>query len=327
MDSFGNRFGEQIMELNRMACDVIRELCPNGSRWKGEVFPKNVQLTVLPSEIDKCVDEVFAEFCKSLGRVAGTFNCDLVVVTGKPSELPRLRQLIRESFPLLPQRIIHARNFPAGTWYPFASTGLDGAKKGRIMDAKSCTVVGAALYLDSLVNPHLNRFLHFENSAESDKTEVDLRGSFFWGVIPEQGHSREFYNPAHLLFQPADYGTASRDKQGLYVDKVFDLKINACRIGRQLIQVENVLPEPVYELCVVPRKGREAGLRAPFLARVTLRWRLEPGSGESLNLLDVVLLEPVENSKDLEVKLRLNTLYENTFWLDNPRFEIDEKKC
>ena len=283
------------------------------------MFPlKGIRLNIPAAEIDRCIDDVFGEFCKSLGRVAAHFRCHLVIVTGKPSELPKLRQLITEAFPILPQRIIHARNFPAGRWYPFGSFGVGGTESGRIMDAKSCTVVGAALYLDSLKNPHLTQFLTIEDTAG------EMKGRYYWGVVPLQGSAREFYEPKNVLFSPAEYAKAVRNENRLTLEKDFELTINACRIGRQVIRVENIRAEPVYELCFAPERGRMAVIQTPVRAKVRLRWVLEKGKGESLELVSVTPLEAVDEAAGVRVRLRLNTLYESSFWLDDPRFEVDE---
>ncbi len=306
------------VELNDLTGKIIRQKCRNGRRWKGEVFPmKNVRLNIPAAEVDLCIEEVFGQFCKSLGQVAAHFRCHLVIVTGKPSELPKLRQLITESFPILPQRIIHARNFPAGRWYPFGSFG-GGEGSGRIMDAKSCTVVGAALYLDSLKNPHLTKFLTIEDTAG------DMKGRYFWGVVPTHGHNREFYERGNLLFSPSDYSKAVKTENRMELEKEFELIINNCRIGRQIIRVENIRPDPIYELCFIAGRSQLTAIRKPVRAKVKLRWVLEKDRGESLELVKATLLEPVDDADDASIRLRLNTLYESSFWLDDPRFEIDE---
>ncbi|HZV33107.1 MAG TPA: virulence factor SrfB, partial [Verrucomicrobiae bacterium] len=320
LEQFGAIYETPVKELNDMASAIIRAKCRNGGAWKGQVFPlKGVRLSIPAAQIDECIEDVFGAFCKSLGRVAAHFRCHLVIVTGKPSELPKLRQLITEAFPILPQRIIHARNFPAGRWYPFGSFGVGDTESGRIMDAKSCTVVGAALYLDSLKNPHLTRFLTIEDTAG------EMKGRYFWGVVPLQGNAREFYDQRNLLFTPSEYSKAVQQGNRLTLEKDFELTINDCRIGRQVIRVENVRAEPVYELCFTPERGHNVMIQTPVRAKVRLRWVLEKGRGESLELVSVKPLEALDEMQNVRVRLRLNTLYESSFWLDDPRFELGER--
>ena len=63
----------------------------------------------------------------------------------------------------------------------------------------------------------------------------------------------------------------------------------------------------------------------PVRAKVRLKWVLEKGRGESLELVSVIPLESVEGMEGLRPRLRLNTLYESSFWLDDPRFEVDDR--
>ena len=66
-------------------------------------------------------------------------------------------------------------------------------------------------------------------------------------------------------------------------------------------------------------------IQTPVRAKVRLRWVLEKGRGESLELVSVKPLELVEELEGIRPRLRLNTLYESSFWLDDPRFEVDEQ--
>ena len=253
----------------------------------------------------------------SLAGLVGQFNCQLVIVSGKPSELPRVRQLVVESFPLLPQRIIHVKNFPAGSWYPFSS--FDG---GRILDAKTCTVVGAALYQD-ICNGVLEGF------SIADDRELELSRQFYWGILSKTGMPDEFYNKRNLLFSPREYPPDGGRSDSISIEKTMLLPLN-CRIGRQIARMTDVRPDPVYELSWEPQ------FQVPVRdvhAWVKLRWVSERGRGERLELVDVKSAPPPKDDAEAarhapqidssEVHLRLNTMLEESYWLDDPKLEID----
>jgi hypothetical protein len=328
-----------LTDLNDMASTIIRHKCVKGDRWKSnyQAFPvKGVRLGIAAADINRCIEDIFGPVCKSLGLVAAYFRCHLVIVTGKPSELPKLRRLVTESFPLLPQRIIHAHNFPAGRWYPFRPED-ESVESGRIADAKSCTVVGAALYLDSLKNPHLNQFLSIQDQSRSGSGAADFKGRYYWGIVSNEGMggAREFYEKrkrtpqgnwiGNCLFRPDDYKrpeVVEKDDMK-YLDQEFELTINACRVGRQVLKIEKIRPEPVYELCFGTDLGEARVIQEPVRALVTLRWTLQKGAGESLKLMSWTLLDRVEALEGVPVRLRLNTMYESSFWLDDPQFDVD----
>jgi hypothetical protein len=304
-------------DLNELVNNTIRRKTRLGGSWRGTVFPfDNVALKCDRAEVEACIDDVFRNMFDSLASLVGQFNCQVVIVSGKPSELPRVRELIVEAFPLLPQRIIQVKNFPAGSWYPFSS--FDG---GRILDAKTCTVVGAALYQD-ICNGVLEGF------SIADERELSLSRQFYWGLLNRTGMPDDFYDKKNLLFSPRDYPPGNDRSDRLNVEKTFVLPLN-CRIGRQIARMTDIRPDPVYELAWTPRfqvANREA------YASVKLRWISERGGGERIELVEVKSLPAPSNDPETarrfpaidptEVSLRLNTMLEDSYWLDDPKLEV-----
>jgi hypothetical protein len=274
-------------------------------------FPLGAQLQTDPAVLETCIDDVFEDMFASLGLLVAHNHCDLLVVSGKPSELPHMRRLLTRNLPILPQRIIQVKNFPAGDWYPFV--GDDGIK---INDAKTCTVAGAALYQD-ILNGNLQGF-------SIEQTAIDsFSKTYFWGLIGRNGDSADFYKSDSLLFRPADYPAAKpsdTDENSIVLERDFDLPLN-CRIGRQIKQIAGVRPEPVYRLEWIPQQIHDS---RPVFARVRLRWRSKLGQGERLELVSVDPLPGQSVSADpADVRLKLNTMLDESFWLDEPRFDAD----
>ncbi|QEX14839.1 virulence factor [Hypericibacter terrae] len=74
----------------------------------------------------------------SLSDIVAQYNCDVLLLTGRPSRLPAIPELLRSLMPLTPDRIIPLHNYRAGSWYPFH-------KHGRIHDPKTTAAVGAMI--------------------------------------------------------------------------------------------------------------------------------------------------------------------------------------
>ena len=281
-------------------------------RERDEVpFPLGAQLNADTGLLETCIGDVFEDMFASLGLLVSRNNCDLVVVSGKPSELPYMRKLLVHNLPILPQRITQVKNFPAGEWYPFV--GDDGIK---INDAKTCTVAGAALYQD-ILNGNLEGFT-IEQTAVSTYSKT-----YFWGLLSRTGSTTDFYKADSLLFRPSAYAAAKPDpdvENSLVLEKDFDLPLN-CRIGRQIRQVAGVRPEPVYQLEWTPSQPHD---NRPVFARVRLRWRSTLGQGERLEIAGVESLpgQPMDVDAS-QVRLKLTTMLDESFWLDAPRFDAD----
>lgn len=295
-----------LNDLNKLVASVIKRKCPHGESWRDNPFPSSG--TLIHASIDSinnCIDAVFEKHFRNLGELAAEFDCDLVMVSGKPSELPRIREILSTSFPIIPQRIIHVKNFPAGSWYPFSSFD-----EGRIADAKTCTVVGAALFQDMR-----NGTCDTLNLVPDTHSEISRR--YYWNLVSKQGQPGDFHR--NYLFQPSDYPEAAEGQNQIQSDIIsVELPAN-CRIGRQLVPMVNVRAEPVYELQWRPSN---TPINPDALIRVRLRWRSALGKGEFLEIIDIAPHPDFPEVIPDEVRFRLNTLFEENHWLDEPSFNV-----
>ena len=88
---------------------------------------------------------------KQLSIVLSTYNCDIVLLAGKPTSLRAITDLFLKHYPTSPNRLICLNDYRVGEWYPFA----DGL--GYFSDQKSLVAVGAMIgYLSS--NGGINGF-------------------------------------------------------------------------------------------------------------------------------------------------------------------------
>ena len=79
------------------------------------------------------------EICKTiqaLCEIVWLYDCDMLLLSGRPSRLPGVQALFRALLALPPDRIIALDGYRAGTWYPFH-------KDGKIADPKTTAAVGA----------------------------------------------------------------------------------------------------------------------------------------------------------------------------------------
>ncbi len=312
---------EALAELNLLCVEIILHHFPNErSRLdmaSNKVFSDDVTLSFQNDTLERIVDDVFGPLFSALGGLIGRYNCHLLIVSGKPSELSRVHELITETFPLLPQRIIRVKDYPAGDWYPSEFATAD--KEGRITDAKTCTVVGAALYQDHTQNRVPGFSIHM------DQSETFVRNAY-WGIMPEAGAPGQFFNRNKLMFGPADYppspgaGSGAEELEKLSAPMRLNLAVPQW-IGRQVVRDALVKPSPVYRLVWSPPVPP---LQPMAEAHVVFRWRSIKGKGDMLELASVASLPGGLEIQITDVRLELNTLNEEDgeFWLDNPRLEV-----
>jgi hypothetical protein len=252
----------------------------------------------LPFDVDyERIKQVIRSWCAPLARLhakyVATFDCDLVIVTGKPSELPMVQTLFQETLPLHSKRILFARDYDAGEWFP-------GAFGGKIPDAKMVTVIGAAL------------FTAIKRNLIPDWTidqKVGRQARNYWGVLSKMGAPFD----AHAIFLTPDE------------DEIEVALSTNCYIARARFPEND--PEPVYVL-----RWRNHSLAASNGSRdVTVQIRRvltdregKPLRNEKLELIDVsgtdTNNEAIEPD-DLELHL-CSLAFDEVHWLDQGKFVV-----
>jgi hypothetical protein len=285
--------GAKIAEFN--------QLCMDHLQTTSVILSESDPLGYDRRRLEGCIAETFSDYFASLAKVFVAFDCDFLIVSGKPSELPALRQLVLAMMPAMKSRVVFSYNYLVGEWYPLSTDG-------RINDAKTVTVAGAALYLairDGLLPGWM-----------ISPSKVSRHGTRnYWGAM-SQGRSDSFN-----VFLPPEKDEAT-----------VALMIEA-HIGRRALPTKS-RPDPVYRIRWSP-KGRQEGTGAA-LVNVTLRRVLPQKTDLSSDPFDYVgeHLEMVSaeghrntgapvNASDLE--LQLCTLSSSDHWMDAGIFQIDSQ--
>jgi hypothetical protein len=250
---------------------------------------------------ESCVRDTFGVLFDAITEFLVGFAVDLVVVNGKPTEISDVTQLLREKLPIPNNRILTAKQFPIRGWYPFRS-------QGKIEDAKTVTVVGAALYRALKAQLVLNWKVDFFASRQ-------LRTRNYWVYVGDS------------VDQPdKPYLKPSQD------ENEFSMLVNG-HIGRQLV-LGAATPEPVYQLRWA-KHVKDAAEYGNANVRITLRRIMPPESADTeIGSTKAEYLEIVKASgttdcngqlikiteKDLRLKLCL--LPDGLFWMDDPKFRV-----
>jgi len=98
------------------------------------------ECAVRRSEIDAAVRETFQKALSNMAEVIGHLDCDIVLLTGRPSRLPAVRAILREMLVVSPDRLISMHRYRVDGWYPYRDQVTN-----RIGDPKSTVAVGGML--------------------------------------------------------------------------------------------------------------------------------------------------------------------------------------
>lgn len=89
----------------------------------------------LDRTVRSCIGPIVADLCE----IVHLYDCDLLLLTGRPSRLPAFSGVARAKMPLSPERIIALHRYRVSNWYPYRDA------HGLIADPKTTVVIGAML--------------------------------------------------------------------------------------------------------------------------------------------------------------------------------------
>ena len=116
----------------------------------------DVPITVNQTAVEETIRSTLGPTLSALCEVVHMYNCDVLLLTGRPSSWNGVIATVLAKLPVPPDRIMPMRRYHAGSWYPFADA------QGRITDPKTTVVVGAILC--ALADGHLEGF-SFDSGA------------------------------------------------------------------------------------------------------------------------------------------------------------------
>ena len=78
---------------------------------------------------------------EALCELVYVYNCDVLLLTGRPSKLSGVVSTVKRNMPLPVERIVLMHGFRSGTWYPFHRFGcIDDPKTTAAVGAMLCTI-------------------------------------------------------------------------------------------------------------------------------------------------------------------------------------------
>src|SRR5690349_23518849 len=132
-DSFFSEGAKPSEEVVTFVNEAVRKRGARLFDLKATVFPVD-----LPG-IDKTVRAEMARVLAPLAEIVHAYDCDILLLSGRPSRLPGIRALLMELLPLPPERVIALHEYRVGAWYPFRDARL------RVEDPKTTVAVGAMI--------------------------------------------------------------------------------------------------------------------------------------------------------------------------------------
>lgn len=314
--TYGERLGEQAVSdsVRRYVAGALRREL--GSELEFDLL--NIPLTVNLLEVHRAFLKDRFNICKTLSslcEVVFQYQCDTLLITGRPSRLPGIQAFLRKMLPLPPGRILPLQGYRTGSWYPFH-------RNGRIDDPKSTASVGAMLCL-LCAQRNLSNFF-FRAAALRPYSTIRHIG------LIDNNNTIPDADVTYRDIETSEDGTAIE----LRVDESGDTPAiemrGPLRIGFRQLEAQRWTASPLYILDFAPTGAKKLtdaeakGLSAPVLK---VRLAVDERAGKGSLISDRLKVASVEtdgngNFSARDLKLQLNTLSDaglgdTSYWLDS----------
>lgn len=279
--------------------EIQRELPKDAAEFDILQVPLILRLTQLHAEF--LSDRMnITQHLRSLCEVVSLYDCDVLLLTGRPARFPGIQALFRHLQPLPINRILSLDGYHTNQWYPFN-------KDGAIENPKSTAAVGAMLCLLALDL----RLAGFYFKAGDFKPYSTVR---YLGML-NSSHSLAGEN---VYYHDIDLDD---DKFRLPAETYFQMRGSLC-LGFRQLDNDRWPASPLYTLSIIDQQ-----LARKLTADSILRVRLSVEKGDSHSgperfKIAEALLEDGSRVPAHHLSLKLNTLPgsgagEAHYWIDS----------
>ena len=216
-----------------LAPERLRELRRELEKSCGKAIqdPAEAEIVFEPEKFDRVVDNVLGPVLRYAAKTIAKFDCDLTIMAGRVSSLPRIRQLLELYLPMTNGRIIGLHHYGTGEWYPYQAPG----RPGEIDDPKTAVVVGAAVAFLSESKYGLRDF-----QLKLDRDSFVKDASYFWGTASPVSQK---IRKEDVIFKPSRIESTGEKKTARIIGP-------EVAIARRINSSEESSANPVYSVSV-----------------------------------------------------------------------------
>ena len=278
-----------------------------------------------PKYLDEIICRVFEKSIRKWAALFHKYNCDIVLISGRPCSIKKIQSLVKRLSPALQNRIVSMSNYRVGNWYPCSS------EIGHFQDNKSMVAVGALIsYLAE--NSKLSQFRLDIEALKNVLPTTEFIGTInsHTGMLDSILSPDENGAYKDVASLPIPIGAKQFDVVGYPANLLYVLRFNDKTIRKAAIEAAKVklgLLEGVSDNEVLPEKVaiEMETIKFRMMRNTPLRIRLERDYYEDKEYVKIDSVEDSERN-DLPTnyfELALQTWSEDTTnWLDTGIFKL-----
>ena len=240
-------------------------------------------------------------FCEAVAKE----ECDVLLLSGRPSRLPIVLDIVASTLALDPHRIVPMHHYETGAWYPYRDA------RNRVADPKTTVAVGAMLCV--LADAQIEDF-----TVRTDKLHLGSTVRF----IGKMNLRAETIANRDLLF-----GDLADPRTQEIREARIQLEAQTATLGFRQLPLERWPASPLYVIEVQQSSEPRRPIDDPLQASVAPAAGV-PGGAEGQRAEETTLWDELEVAREFEdargaqppgwrVSLRLQTMKDAFgYWLD-----------
>ncbi|HAP62194.1 MAG TPA: hypothetical protein DCR93_22745 [Cytophagales bacterium] len=267
---------------------VIRERCK-----VADFSFLDIEVTYDVQLINHAITDVMKPVTEQLVQLIALFDCDVLLLSGRPSNLKAVRELFEKSLVLSPDKIVNFGDYKFGDWYPFATFG-------QVKDPKTTVSVGALIaYLNAINKLDILR-IDLKNLSNIQSTADYL------GVL-DNNYSK--IKSDKIIFKKGSY------------EGTFKFHGVPVPIGMRQLPTDNWIATPIYVFRFKNDLSKEELANEEFEYPFTVTISRDEDNKERLSIEDIEVTD--KNGEDIDNKhfaFFFKTLPELEYWKDSGEF-------
>lgn len=281
----------------------------------------SVKFKLSKKRVNEIVELTFDPMLRQLSGMLSAFGCDFVLLAGKPTTLPKIREMLVRYYPVSPDRIItlSKKKYRVGRWYPFADD------LGYIEDSKTIVSVGAAIALmggrlDGLDGFRINtEFLRKRLGSTADY--IGLLDPHTQLVDPFVISPEENIADMEVFGLPMTFGYKQLPNKNYRAKPIYKLDWNNDEIRRRILDQNPSLAGNEQDVVAeIQREKMKLSNVMPLRVRLQRNWS---ESKEMLTISRIMDSGRNDRSKQLLALSVMTLADEHSYWLDTGEFVLN----
>jgi len=282
---------------------------------------ENIEWKLSKRMVNKIIDTTLDPMLKQLSTLMSAYGCDFVLLAGKPTTIPKIREMFVKYYPTSPDRIITLKDYRVGRWYPFAND------VGEFEDPKTIVSVGA---LVALMGGKLDKLRGFRLNTEylkrnliSTSEYIGQLNTFTLNIDYVAISPDENVGEIELHSLPLVLGYKQLPNDSCIGRAIYNLDLNEDTIKERKLEEEpNLMNDPLALQNAINAE------KTKFRSKMPLTVNLRRQYNDSREHLTVETVKDKSNNPVSKSLLKLNIMTlsdERGYWLDNGEFVLNIK--